>query len=210
MTIAEMIVRVSRALEDSVNIRFSQDEIRQALQDGWTDLAEYVDWNHAIGSLTLAPDTEHYSVSSVTNLITPKAVFDDDEDRLLTPTTVIELDLSYPQWEKVQGRPTHWFMRGSQYLGFWPIPSESVNVKIWGAFAPSFPADSEAPTFAANFHQVLVEYAMYDLLAMEGFISEALERWRKYETLRRRFKMTVVANQSPPWRFSDATRAIGN
>ena len=75
------------------------------------------------------------------------------------------------QFHDQTGSPTHYYLRGSDALGFYPIP-DATNagqyVEIWGwAYPTSLSADGNSPAIDSNLHDFLIAPAQYEMAKQE-------------------------------------------
>lgn len=122
-------------------------------------------------------------------------------NRWARPIDPRTLDAQYRRWEVVQGAVQWMFMRGLWWLGVWPW--SATDGPLYGGNATSYldlyhtaiplplVFDSDTPPFPVEFHQALVEYALYDLFMQDREPKKALKRWSQYVDLRRRLQLYV-------------------
>jgi hypothetical protein len=105
--------------------------------------------------------------------------------RWLRPLVVGDLDGNDRRWEAViaQGAiPDAMFTRGLWWFGYYPrVASDSGTVKQYFTALPApLVKDTDQPGFHPDFHDALVDYALYDLWAQVGESALALRAWKDY------------------------------
>lgn len=115
-------------------------------------------------------------------------------NRWCRPVPVRTLDANYRRWEVVSGAVQWLFMRGLWWLGTWPHSgvdgpmyggSESAYVDLYHSALPlPLYYEDDTPPFPEEYHQALVEYALYDLFMQDHEPKKALRRWDQYMLLR--------------------------
>lgn len=101
---------------------------------------------------------------------------------------VVNIATSY---HDTTGSPTHFYTRGSDKLGLYPIPDATnagAFLEIWGwAYPTALSADGDTPTIDSNLHEYLLPGAWYEAAKQEQARgrSDAAALVLRYEAERR-------------------------
>jgi hypothetical protein len=98
-----------------------------------------------------------------------------------------DLDGQDRRWERVvstSASPDAVFTRGLWWIGYYPrVSSDTGGVKQYFTALPDALDDDAEPGFASDFHDGLVEFAVYDLWAQAGEATLALRAWGRYAAI---------------------------
>jgi hypothetical protein len=186
MTKADLRAAVRRRLEAASSVFVSDDDIDDAVNDGYREISDATEWREVWRTVDLCASRPYYDVRTIfagVEILTPLRAFQEDTNRWLAPRSPGDLDSTYLRWEQVGGQPDAMLMRGLFWLGYWPITaSEAGTVKQYASALPdALDDDEDEPGFSDVYHEVLVDYALADLWPQFGEVSKALEAWANYE-----------------------------
>ena len=186
MTFQALQAEVSRRLAEvsSGRIVWSLDEIKQAINDGYAEISDAVEWNEQWEDLDLLADRPYYDLRAILGeaFLALRPAFDRQTNRWLIPSTVEELDQHDRRWERVTGEPQRLVLRGLWWLGLYPrIQSEIGQIKQGFVALPDpLEEDEDEPGIPDTFQYALVDFALTDLWAQDGEVSLALAAWAAY------------------------------
>ncbi len=177
----------ARLNENAVTPAFwAEADVDLAVNHGLEDLADVSEYYEVSQSINLAANATYYNLLSLCakEPLTTNAVWNAQTSRWLSPTTVAELDNeTHVRWEKVTGPPEKWFVRGLYKLGLFPKPpASSGTITVYHSAIPARlvnPTDAPAD-LPADYRYALIEYALFELLAQDGEIREALVHYNNY------------------------------
>jgi hypothetical protein len=187
MTFAELKADLYRRLEESSvsPVFVSEDDIEDALNDGYLDLSDATEWREVWRTVDLLAGRPYYDLRTLfrdVNVLTPLGAFHEDTNRWLTPISPRDLDGGYARWEQVSGPPDRLFTRGLWWIAYHPaIGSATGTVKQYVTALPDpLEDDDDEPGFDEDFHPALVEYALAEILPQYGEVTAALKAWEAY------------------------------
>jgi hypothetical protein len=174
-------------------------EVKEALNDGWMDLARHTGWCKRTVLFALQDDTSYYNLLDLCpeEPVSVDALWDLTTKRWFGHVTVDELETkTYYRWEAVDGTASCFFVRGF-WLGVFPYPtvsdtqhnSELVRLHFTAIPRPLGPDDYNIPF--RELELPLILYALYDLKSQEGEDEIALDFWNKYVVARNKVKSWV-------------------
>lgn len=188
MTFGEIQTEVFRRLEESGSSPdfWELDEVKQAIQEAWEDLALVTEWYRSRCIIPVQDDIVYYDLRDwyPEEVIKIRAIWDVSTDRWLHPSTWQEIQSGYQRWEAVEAHPDRFFLRGNFALGVWGKTTETLNSVLLDVYTvaippPLCPDDYEIP-FQEKFHEALILYALYDLKSQEGEPDLALAFFGEY------------------------------
>lgn len=197
MTRGEMKAEVFRRLREvpTYAVMWQATDIEVSLQEGYEEMTDSSEWYERYQVIPILEDRPYYDMRTVmrdTFLVLGRA-YNVSTDRWLIPTMPTELDLRDTRWERRVMEPEFIMIRGLWWVGYWPVKG-SADGKI-KQFFQGFPdpmiADTDSPGFEEEFHQGLIEYALWDLFAQDGESTLAWAAWKeflRYEDLLTRAK----------------------
>lgn len=183
----EDIVSVSISVPIPLGVRHTRSSIKDSINDGMEDLADYTEFNEETLGIDLQANTTYYNAFSLYDkFLGFIRVFNDQTKRWIVPTGIAELDDAYPRWEISNGEPERIITRAAWIFGLWPrktVTSGTITAHIVATTSPMV-ADGEVPGFPEEYHRALVEYAMYDQYCQDREIGKAMRRWQEYIIIR--------------------------
>ena len=185
MNFGELKAEVFRRLEEnsSVPVYFTEDDIGDALNEGYEEMSDVSEWYETSSVIQLQANTFLYWLGHPSiQALTPLQAYNPQNSWWLNWYSQELLDREYRRWEKTGGQPQRMFTRGVWMLGFNPTPADSGTITLYHTAIPALmSADSDTPGFAREFHYGLIEYALYDLLCQDAEIPKAMKFWAKYK-----------------------------
>src|SRR5688572_4798266 len=104
MTFSEIRTEVRRRL-DEVNANFwSDDDVNQAINDGYAELSDASEWNEASATITLYANQVYYNASTLTNteFLSVRACQNPTTKWWLEPSDTLYLDAHvHTRWESI-------------------------------------------------------------------------------------------------------------
>jgi hypothetical protein len=201
MTFGEMQTEVRRKLHESGVDFFSNQDVKDAINEGSDELADATEWHERQVTIPLLQGRTHYDLTTVIPepFLTPLRCWNVTTSQWLTPVDPLELDTkTWVQWELIYGEPQKYMMRGNGWLGVFPRRSANgggvrfIYTSIPGAMTD----DDEEPEFPREFHPALTEFAISDLLAQVRERKKALDRWASYVSYQEGLRAYVNNRQS--------------
>jgi hypothetical protein len=185
MTFAEMQAETSRRLaEVSGRVFWSDDDIAEAVNLGYTELSDATEWFEAYFEMDLLNDRPYYDLRTVIgdSFLALRPAWDEQSSRWLLPASVRMLDAHDRRWEGVTGEPQRFVLRGLWWLGLYPRIQSDVGLikQYYTALPDPLDADDDEPGFPEAFHIGCVEFATADLFAQDGETKWALAAWSQY------------------------------
>lgn len=191
MTLAEQETEVWRRLgQESVNVGFwNSTDIRAAIGDGYEEMSDESEWYERSVNIPQLSNRTYYDLLHIcgTQFLGPRRAFNTTTHRWLEPLGPRDLDYhTYRQWEVNTGQPQRMMARGLLWLGMYPKPdADSGFVRFYfTAIPPAMTRDSDTPGFPQEFHQGIVEYALFDLLAQEAQTKKAIAHFQQFIAIR--------------------------
>ncbi|RPJ54954.1 MAG: hypothetical protein EHM23_27670 [Acidobacteria bacterium] len=197
MTFAELKTEVFRVLKENSTtpVYWSAQDVEDSLNEGLETISEASEFYETNTTVSLQANQTYYDLKDLAGdgFLRVTRVWNTQTSRWLAPTDVRKLDGAYRQWEKNTGEPQKWFVRGLWHLGVWPkADATSGTVKVYHRSLPAaLSATTDTPAFQREFHQGLVRYAAYDLLAQDGETRKALTQYEQYLGFENRLKAYV-------------------
>lgn len=172
---------------DCVGTFFGEQDIRDAVNDGYLELSDESEWFEEEMGLPLMKDRPYYDLFSIIGpiFLSIKPAFDEETNRWMNPSHVRLMDDRDRRWERNQGRPQRIFMRDLRWLGAWPrTPDDGTYVKTYYTRLPELLCeDTDEPGFPEAFHMGCVYFALADLYAQDGETALALAAWADYQKI---------------------------
>ena len=185
MNFGQLKTDVRRRLGDSTTAFFSNDDIENAIQDAYAELADATEFFERYANLTTIAGHTYYNLTHILpdTFLSPRRVYSGTTNRWLTPTTPRELDYhTYRQWELVYGPPEKYWMRGNWWFGIFPRTADDVPILrfCYTAIPDEFVDDSDTPAFPQEFHPGISASALSDLFSQQRETEKALVKWAEY------------------------------
>lgn len=176
MNLSTMRSRILRDMTEANigNQRFTSTELDAAINDGYEDILART--GCCIREKSIAAVVGQSEYSRPADMFAIRCVRYYPETAPLEPTTPAKLSLVSPAWrDSGNGTPTKVYMVDSREFGVHPPPVGVGPLYVEGAIIPSalgetdcvtpLSADSDVPVFPANYHPLLVHYAVWTLCA---------------------------------------------
>lgn len=170
MTLTEILAMV-RSLSLLSTDDLSDSDMEDFVQEGNRRLAGMFDWPWNTSVSTTADITGGSSqVTLPSDLARMRVVLIDGEKEKLAEISAEE---AWERWgdDLPTGTPRVWWFLGDEFLHVAPVPASNTDLKIhyWAD-----PSDiTSVPDFAAQFHGILVEYALWRIWQREEDYTKA-------------------------------------
>jgi hypothetical protein len=181
--LSDLISRVRTKYEQSSNVRWSDDDITSAINEGLQSLAEGTGFYERYVTIPLAQPRQWYDVRGFTPevVVHIKSIHNSNRNLWLKPVSTEELPYN---WEQSVGEPQYFFTRGIHWFGVWPRP-EANNAGWLRVYFAGIPQDF---TFGQqvlrdlpdNHLPALEDYALYELSAQDRETARAIQHYRSY------------------------------
>lgn len=171
-TFTQLIDAVEERLDENTttSVFYTNDEIKNAINRGLRLFCLLTLVNEKVAqTFNLSANTNFYDISSqFSDFLVPLRV-KAGNSRVL-PVQSHELDLRFGNWEATTGTATHYTMKGLYLFGVYPKPAGAGSTLsiTYAAEPATLSAGSDVPEIPAEFHQYLIDYAIYRLRWKEG------------------------------------------
>lgn len=185
MTRAQLKTEVFRTLNASSldQAFFTDTDVEDALDDGYREMSDDAEWNEQTITVDLLDDRPYYDARRIlpSTVLSIGAAFNEQTNRWLTPTALIDLNRADRRWELVTGEPDRLLVRGLWWIGYWPrVQQDDGTIRQTFTALPDALEDDDEPAFPEAYHLGLKAYAVAELSAQAGLIEAALAAWETY------------------------------
>lgn len=196
MNFGQMQTEVRRRLNESTTVFFSDQDVKDALNEGYAQMADVTEFYERYVNIPMLSKRTYYDLTHIITetFLSPRRVFNTTTNRWLDPTDPFDMDYhTYVQWELVQGQPEKCFMRGNWFLGVWPKPSGDLGqLRFYHTAIPdAMSRSTDEPEFPREFRQGVIDYALCELLADQKETAKAMLHYAAYETYEKGLKAYV-------------------
>ncbi len=200
MNFGQMQTEVRRKLNESTATFWTNDDIQEALNDGYAEISDETEWYEREATIQTTANRLYHDLRSILGdtFLSLRRVWNATTQEWLYPTGHREMDGGYRQWELVQGEPRQVYIRGLWWLAQWPKRSndDGRSRVVYTAIPPAMDDSTDEPGFPKEFHRGILEYALSDLLAQERETKKAVAHWNEYLTYQQGLKQFVNGRQS--------------
>ena len=202
MNFGQMKTRVRRRVNEPSTAFFTDADIEDALNEGYHELADATEFYEREALVPMIKGHTYYDLTNILpdTFLSPRRAFNPTTNRWLAPTDPINQDIhTFVQWELVQGEPESYLMRGNWWLGVFPKPSQDgagMRLNYTGIPAAMVEDTDEPEAIPEEFHDAIVEYAVYDLLGQKRQGNKALIHWGAYLALEDKLRRYVDGRTS--------------
>lgn len=201
MTRDEIAGRVYRNLEDEDALHFTSDDINDAIQDGYDELALETLCVEKIANVNWVANQVYYNFSSlISDFYNVFAIWNKRNNKWIGGVTWRELRESTFKWSTMLGETFLWAPFGYSHIGIYRTPTvdDSTNpmVVMYSAQAETL-IGSDTPSFPPDLHDTLVEYATGDLLNQDLEYTKSLIYINRYEEKKQRIKDWMNKRSTP-------------
>lgn len=123
MTFGQMKAAVRRKLNESSATFWTDQDIEDALNDAYAEMADATEFYERQATIDLLPSRTYYDLTSVLpdTFLSPRRAYNVTTSRWLDPTDPLDQDRhTDSQWELTSGQPERYMLRGNWWLGVWP------------------------------------------------------------------------------------------
>ena len=200
MTFAELQSAVRLQLKDSGTTFFTDQDIKDALNEGYAELADATEFYERQANLPLLAGRGYFDLTSVLpdTFLSCRHVYNTTTSQWLIETDAFQMDMeSYGQWEIVTGEAQKYILRGHWWLGIWPHEeTDTSNLRIYYTSIPAaMELSTDEPAILREFHPGLVHFACSDLHSQQRETAKAVEYWKEYKEIEERLKLFVEGRQ---------------
>ena len=200
MNFGQMQTEVRRKLNESSATFWTDDDIKEALNDGLEEISDETEWYEREATIQTTANRLYHDLRTVLpdTFLSLRRVWNATVQRWMYPTTPREMDGSRSQWELVHGEPHNVFMRGLFWLGQWPKRNvdDGRSRVVYTALPLALEDDEDSPAFPQEFQRGIVEYALSDLLSQERETAKAIAHWKEYLVYQEALRRWVNGRQS--------------
>lgn len=160
MNVATAIQTVRYQAYEANAAFWADDEIRQYLWEGECEISRLLECTEVVTSITTVTAAQEATYTSTVETI-KRVTYDDERLRKIDFRDLEMLDSKGTGTDASTGDPTSYYLYGNNTIGFWPVPTASATVKIWGNGTPAQIISSTTGfTIPPQFHQYLADYAL--------------------------------------------------
>jgi hypothetical protein len=176
-------------------VYWQEADVRKALKEAYEDITDLTEWYETTGRISLVAHQLYYDLNLLLTDVPPLHVTGAQNiqtKRWLRPVALRTLEGRYTHWQRVDGQPQFFFIRGLWMFGVWPrCPENAGFIDVYYTSMPPELTDSDEPGFPENFHRALSEYALYELFSQDAETKESLRHYGEYQKLAQALKLHV-------------------
>lgn len=195
MNYSEMQSEVRTRINEATANFYSDDDIKDALNEGLMELSDATEWYERMTNIPLWKHRTYFDLRELLSdtFLAPKRCINHQTGKWLEPTSVRTQDRRAAQWEVTAAEPLELFMRGIWWMGFYPKPpNDTGHARLYfSALPPEMSSDTDEPEMPEEYHMGIVAYAIYDLLCQDAETAKALFWWNEYLGYERDLYSTV-------------------
>jgi hypothetical protein len=183
MTFSELTAEVLRQLDENGSTFWQTPEVQAAINEGYQELSDVTEWYETSDTMTLVANETYQDLRDWDDeILTLRHVWNATTSEWLDFIDVRELDFrAYRRWETNTGEPRHLFMRSPFTVGVYPHETTAGTLTVYYSAMPEeLSAASDTPDLPREFHEALIEYALYDLLVQDGLVEAGLDHWKQF------------------------------
>lgn len=184
MQFSEMQSEVRTRLNEASAVFWTDQDIKDALNEGYQELSDATEWYERMTTFPTLSNRTYLDLRQLLSdtFLAPKRAINTITGKWLVPSSVRTQDHRARQWEKTAAEPEEIFMRGLWWLGFYPKPPDDTgSIRLYFSALPSdMSDDTDEPEMPEEYHDGIVAYAVYDLLAQDAETEKALLWWEEY------------------------------
>jgi hypothetical protein len=184
MNFGEMQSGVRTRLDESTAVFWSDQDIKDALNEGLFELSDATEWYERMATIPLWSTRSYLDLRCILpdTFLGPKRMINNQTGKWLVPSSVKTQDHRAAQWEKTSAEPEEFFTRGLWWMGFYPKPPNDLGSArmYFSALPPLMDDDTDEPELPEEYHMGIICYAVYDLLAQDAETEKALMWWAEY------------------------------
>lgn len=194
MNFGEIRDRVTQQLAESASnpAYWTQADIDVSINEGHTEMCDASECYERYVTLPQHALMTYFDLRGLLGeqVLVPLRIFTVMTKRWMIFRHVRDMDEGrcsmYAQWETVGGEPREVFMRSLWQLGIYPRSSgdldkrDSLRLHFRG-LPKKMVRSADVPVFPDDFHEGIVEYALYDLLCQDQEVLLAMDHWDAYQ-----------------------------
>lgn len=183
VTLSQLRERVRERFEHSSTTRWEDSDIDKSINEALEELSVATNFYEDSATIDFGDGRTYYDLRAIASEVPIKVTHISTADaEWLCPSSVRELGVQ--EWEKTEGEPDRWFVRGLFWLGLYPKPAadESSGMTVYySRVHPTLENDSDTlQQLPDSLADCVVDYTLYDLYAQEGETEKALGLWQSY------------------------------
>lgn len=185
MTLEELVdIVLSDLGEDPASPKkWTRAEAVDAVNNAYRSISEATEWYEVTLPIPIPARRTYIDLRNFGHtILCVSHCFNTNTQRWLNPRGVMEHDDSYRFWEFQSGAPEDFFARGLNWLGIWPRQEGDYGFirASFTAIPPALVEDQDRPGFLEELQQGLIDYAKYELKAMDHQVKTALMYFASY------------------------------
>lgn len=198
MNLTQLRAEVQAVMDEDTGssaVFWQEDDIDAAINDALDEISDATGWYETRVPLPLLRGTVYYDLfahcspafasleaaGAEDGFISVAAVWNPVTSAWLTGSSIDMLD-ACSRWERNEGQPERYVIRGCRWLGLSPVPATSGEyLDLWlTASPPHLLEESDIPGFPEEYHYGLVELARCELFAQDHEAAKAMKYWERY------------------------------
>lgn len=199
MTAAEIYERISGNLYDEGMVRFTDDAIRDSVQDGYDEIALLTGCIEKIDTLNFSNNLSYYNFRTlISDYYRPLAIWNNNINRWLNPIAYRELREYSGRWETLNGQSTEFATLGWEYvILFKKMATASGDMLVFYKASANTLIDSDTPILPPANYDILVDYGTSDLLDSDLEYKKAQKYYKYYLEGIKKIRQTVNSRSLP-------------
>jgi len=180
-----MRTETRRRVEDTGSVFFSDDDVNDALNEGYELLSDASEWFETSITVDVLSTRPYYDLRRIFpyQVLAPGAAFNPQTNRWLMPSSITDLDRMWRRPEQVYTQPERIVNRSLFWVMYWPLLTTegSATVTQYAICMPSRLGNDDEPGFPERFHRGCVAYALTVLFPQKGETQKAREADLEYQ-----------------------------
>lgn len=182
--LSEIISRVRTKHESATGVRWSDDDIQSAINEGLQSLAEGTYFYERYATVPIQEGRQWYDLRGFTPevVVRIKSIHSSNRNYWLTP---ISTEMLPYNWEQSVGEPQTFFTRGIYWYGVWPRAGSDSTSGYHRVYFAGIPQDFSHPQAVLrdlpdNHVPALEDYALYEMAAQDRESKRAIMHYQSY------------------------------
>jgi hypothetical protein len=157
-----------------------EQDVDNSIDEGYAEISDATEWFETYDTITKPEGIFVFDIRQCTTyeFLAPGPAFNPTTNRWLTYEVPRTFDISDRLWEKRLAEPEYIMVRGIWWIIYWPLNARPI--KQYYTAIPGVISALAEPGFPEQFHQGLVEYALFDLWAQDAETDLAWASWKEY------------------------------
>lgn len=163
MTKNEIIQRALAELEDIGQIRYADDEVQAAFDDGYEYVAMVTGCVERITTVTAPIDVVYLDINSlIPTILAPFAIWNNRTNRWIESEAPNVMFAYNPTHGRQSRELREWSVMGDRWIVWDCAPVAATSITIYHTAVPEAIGMSSTPEIPTDFHDILVDYVVAD------------------------------------------------